>query len=98
MERAVVLTGEGTILPQSLRLSELAAAPTEINRIDSERLLTIPVGGHIKDVEKAYIRLTLKHTKNNKRATARTLGISERTLHNRLAEFAAEEARAASAS
>lgn len=98
VERAVVLTGEGTIMPQNLRLAPVAAAaPSEMQRTESDRHLTVPVGGPIKDVEKAYIQLTLKHTKNNKRATARVLGISERTLHNRLAEFAAEEARAASA-
>jgi DNA-binding NtrC family response regulator len=97
MERAVVLTGEGTIMPRNLRLAPAAAAPDEIKRTESDGHLTVPVGGLIKDVEKAYIQLTLKHTKNNKRATARVLGISERTLHNRLAEFAAEEARAVSA-
>jgi DNA-binding NtrC family response regulator len=98
VERAVVLTGEGTIMPRNLRLASASPAPNEINRADSDRHLTVSVGGPIKEVEKAYIQLTLKHTKNNKRATARVLGISERTLHNRLAEFAAEEARAASVS
>ena len=80
-------------MPRSLRLAALAPTTNAINHIDSEGMLTVPVGGPIKDVEKAYIQLTLKHTKNNKRATARVLGISERTLHNRLAEFAAEEKR-----
>jgi len=98
VERAVVLTGEGTIPPQSLRLvPAAAAAPTEILRTDSEKFLNAAVGGPIREVEKAYIRLTLKYTKNNKRAAAKVLGMSVRTLHKRLAEFAAEEAKAASA-
>jgi DNA-binding NtrC family response regulator len=98
VERAVVLTGEGTILPQSLRLGPQAAAPREITGTDADKVLNAPVGGPIRDVEKAYIQLTLKHTKNNKRAAAKVLGMSVRTLHKRLAEFAVEEARAASAS
>jgi DNA-binding NtrC family response regulator len=92
VERAVVLTGEGTIPPQNLRLVPLAAAAGEISHSDGEGVLHVPVGGQIKGVEKAYIRLTLKHTKNNKRAAAKVLGMSVRTLHNRLAEFAAERA------
>lgn len=97
VERAVVLTGEGTIPPENLRLMPLAAAPREIARMDSERILNAPVGGPIREVEKAYIQLTLKHTKNNKRAAAKVLGMSVRTLHKRLAEFAAEEVNAAAA-
>lgn len=98
VERAVVLTGEGTILPQSLRLGPQAAAPRQITHTDADKVLNAPVGGPIRDVEKAYIQLTLKHTRNNKRAAAKVLGMSVRTLHKRLAEFAVEEARAASAS
>jgi DNA-binding NtrC family response regulator len=98
VERAVVLTGEGTILPDSLRFVRLAAAPREIIQADPASRLEVSVGGPIRDVEKAYIQLTLKHTKNNKRAAAKVLGMSVRTLHKRLAEFAGEEAKAAAAS
>jgi DNA-binding NtrC family response regulator len=97
VERAVVLTGEGTILPRNLRLDLLAAAPREIDQTDSEGVLKVPVGGPIREVEKAFILLTLKHTKNNKRAAAKVLGMSVRTLHKRLAEFASERAKAATA-
>jgi DNA-binding NtrC family response regulator len=93
-----VLTGEGTILPQNLRLRPLAVGPAEVRQNDSDGMLNAPVGGPIREVEKAYIRLTLKYTKNNKRAAAKVLGMSVRTLHKRLAEFAAEEAKAVAAS
>jgi DNA-binding NtrC family response regulator len=98
VERAVVLTGEGTISPQNLRLAPLTTAPPENQQTNPEGLLKVPVGGPMSEVEKAYIRLTLKHTKNNKRAAAKVLGMSVRTLHKRLAEFAREEAKAAVAS
>ena len=55
-------------------------------------------GSAIRDVEKAYIFLTLKHTNNNKLRAAEILGISVRTLHNRLSEFAEEEAKTTAAS
>jgi DNA-binding NtrC family response regulator len=42
-------------------------------------------------VEKAYIQLTLKSTGNNKKRAAQILGISLRTLHSRVTEFAAED-------
>jgi DNA-binding NtrC family response regulator len=98
VERAVVLTGEGTILRESLRFVRLAAAPREIVQRDPSSLLEVSVGGPIREVERAYIQLTLKHTKNNKRAAAKVLGMSVRTLHKRLAEFAGEEAKATAAS
>ena len=97
VERAVVLTGAGTIPPQNLHLRPLTAAPSEKRQTNSEGMLIAPVGGPMREVEKTYILLTLKHTKNNKRAAAKVLGMSVRTLHKRLAEFAAQETKAASA-
>src|SRR4029077_13195277 len=47
VERAVVLTGEGTIMPHNLRLAP-AATSNEIHRADADRHLTVPVGGPIK--------------------------------------------------
>ena len=38
----------------------------------------------MSEVEQAYIDLVLKHTNNNKTRAAQILGISLRTLHNRV--------------
>ncbi len=54
--------------------------------------LYVEAGKSLSAIEKRYIELTLKSTGNNKKLTAQILGISIRTLHNRLAEFAAGNA------
>ena len=41
----------------------------------------------MSDVEQAYIDLVLKHTNNNKTRAAEILGISLKTLHNKLKEY-----------
>ena len=54
-----------------------------MQRADEESI-QIRVGPQMSEVEQAYIDLVLKHTNNNKTRTAEILGISLRTLHNRV--------------
>ncbi len=100
VERAVVLAGEGTILPRHLYLGTPRAShddPPSLHLAEHlQDVLRVPVGSPIKEVEKAYILLSLKHAKNNKRRAARILSMSVRTLHKRLAEFAAIESQSSS--
>jgi DNA-binding NtrC family response regulator len=56
----------------------------------------LPVGTTVSEAEKALIQLTLQHTKNNKTRAAEILGISLKTLFNKLKEYGAAEAEAAS--
>jgi DNA-binding NtrC family response regulator len=44
----------------------------------------MPVGARMEEVEEAYLRLTLKYTNDNKTRAAEILGLSLRTLHNRI--------------
>jgi two-component system response regulator AtoC len=46
--------------------------------------ITIPIGSSIAEVERVLIRATLEHVDGDKPAAARVLGISLKTLYNRL--------------
>jgi DNA-binding NtrC family response regulator len=93
LERAVILAGEGTIqiahLPHGFagtRPSAAGAAPAQPGE------LRIPVGYTIEQAERALIEITLDHTKNNKTRAAEILGISQKTLFNKLREYGAQGA------
>ncbi|HZS52852.1 MAG TPA: sigma-54 dependent transcriptional regulator [Bryobacteraceae bacterium] len=92
LERAVIMTGEGTIqmahLPFDFGVSVGSRQPAQIFEPDSVRL---PVGTTVGDAEKALIHLTLQHTKNNKTRAAEILGISLKTLFNKLKEYGAQD-------
>ena len=85
LERAVIIAGEGTILLKHLP-SGWSTGVTRAAEPESEDMLRIRVGPRIRDIEDSYIKLVLKHTNNNRTKAARILGISIRTLQNRLRE------------
>jgi DNA-binding NtrC family response regulator len=100
LERAVILSGEGTIemkyLPAFLQnggstATAAAAVPTAEDR-DTVRF---PIGATVGEAEKELILRTLEHTHNNKTRAAEILGISLKTLHNKLREYNAKEEGAA---
>lgn len=98
LERAVIVAGEGTItmahLPHDFGVLMGNRPAQQIVEPDTVRL---PVGTTVGDAEKALIQITLQHTKNNKTRAAEILGISLKTLFNKLKEYgAAAEAEAAS--
>jgi DNA-binding NtrC family response regulator len=98
LERAVIVAREGLIVPAHLPPTFHVPAETPIPPpgTPDRPTITIEAGKPLREVEKAYIQLTLKQTKNNKRKAAEILGMSVRTLHSRLAELAAagEDAQA----
>jgi transcriptional regulator with PAS, ATPase and Fis domain len=100
MERGVILAGEGSILPQHLPRDFGVPAgtrtPPQAADVNSVRL---PVGTTVGEAEKALVLLTLQHTRNNKTRAAEILGISLKTLFNKLKEYGASaEAEAAASS
>jgi Response regulator containing CheY-like receiver, AAA-type ATPase, and DNA-binding domains len=54
--------------------------------------VTLPIGTSMAQAERALILATLRHYHHHKERTAAVLGISLKTLYNRLKEYAAEEA------
>ncbi len=55
-------------------------------------MLRVPIGTTVEEAEKSLILRTLEHMKNNKTRAAEVLGISLKTLHNKLKEYGAREA------
>jgi transcriptional regulator with PAS, ATPase and Fis domain len=95
LERAVILAGEGTIEVKHLPAflldrpeveSVAAAAPRAAAEMDAVRFA---IGTTVEDAEKGLILRTLEHTRNNKTRAAEILGISLKTLHNKLKEYGA---------
>jgi DNA-binding NtrC family response regulator len=86
LERAVILCGAGTIEAEHLP-SELAAGGGE------SAYLKLPYGLPLREIEKEYILATLVRLQNNKARTAQALGISEKTLYNKLYRYAGRTPR-----
>ncbi len=82
IERAVILARGEMItpeeFPESLHAAEAAAG---------EKLMNLPAGKSLKEIEKEMILRTLKDTGGNRTRTAEILGISRRTLQLKLKEY-----------
>jgi len=95
IERAVIVCDGGMIetkhLPPGFGQAPLRAAA---NDPDAVRL---GVGTTVEEAEKMLILKTLEATSNNKTRAAEILGISLKTLHNKLKEYGSAAAEAAPA-
>ena len=99
LERAVILAGEGTVemkhLPAMLQNRPAVPAATVaapgVAAPDTDSV-HFSVGTTVEEAEKGLILRTLEHTKNNKTRAAEILGISLKTLHNKLKEYGSQEA------
>jgi DNA-binding NtrC family response regulator len=101
IERAVILVGEGTIemkhLPAFLQsrpagsatLAGAGSHATPASPADDPDTVRFQIGTTVEDAEKGLILRTLEHTRNNKTRAAEILGISLKTLHNKLKEYGA---------
>ncbi len=99
LERAVIIAGEGPLtlahLPRDFGAPAGSRPAAPVNEADGTRLT---VGTTVSEAEKMLIQLTLRHTKNNKTRAAEILGISLKTLFNKLKEYGAAAAEHAAES
>ena len=95
LERASIVTGAG-----SVRLVNLPSPAFGVGSGQNAKelpgtngLLVLQPGQPLTKLEETYIKLTLEHVRGNRKLAAEMLGISLRTLQNRIAE-GREEAKA----
>jgi transcriptional regulator with PAS, ATPase and Fis domain len=96
IERAVIVAGEGEIQLRHLP-GELTTVQPAKAEVPPDDVLQIRVGASMADVEEAYVRLALKQTNGNRRRAAQVLGLSLRTLHNKLRLYESKDLRLAAA-
>jgi DNA-binding NtrC family response regulator len=86
LERAVILCGSEAIDVEHLP-AEMAVGGGE------SAYLKLPFGLPLREVEKEYILSSLGRMQNNKARTAQALGISEKTLYNKLYRYSGKGPR-----
>ena len=92
LERAVIVAGEGTILPHHLPQNfGIASGSAVVAQIQDPGTVRLPFGTTVKEAEKALILMTTQHA--NKTRAAQILGLSLKTLFNKLKEYGASEQR-----
>ena len=96
IHRAVLLSSgteigiDGILTPDGARLDQARSGPAAHAAIAAEQVTRSLVGRTVADVERDLILETLKHCLGNRTHAANILGISIRTLRNKLNEYTAD--------
>ncbi|MGO9242150.1 MAG: sigma-54-dependent transcriptional regulator [Bryobacteraceae bacterium] len=85
LERAVILCGEGTVTARHLSAG-FAGLPQE-PRAEGGDTLVLRAGVTVEEAERQLILLTLHQTGNNRTRAAEILGLSVKTLFNKLRQY-----------
>ena len=85
LERAVILARQGLI--ERKHLPATFFSPEKEEPVVDSDCVQFRVGATVEQAERGLILKTLEHTKNNKTRAAEILGISLKTLHNKLKEY-----------
>jgi two-component system response regulator HydG len=87
VERAVLLCRGEYIMPEDLPPHVQGAEGREVS------VVSVPSGMSLRDVEREVILQALEETKGNRTHTAQMLGISRKTLQNKLKEYGIQEGK-----
>jgi len=86
LERAAIVCDGELITSHHLPPPALSSRPGTSEPAGPDAVM-VEVGTNLDDVEKAVILKTLARHSNNKTQAAQTLGISLKTLHNKLRRY-----------
>ena len=87
MERAVILAPDGGLIEaEQLPASFGRAAAPPVQAADGNSI-TVRIGSTVNEAERMLILRTLEFTGQNKTRAAEVLGVSLKTLHNKLKEY-----------
>jgi len=84
IERAVVMDQGNTIAPEHLYIDSIES---QVAPSSASQQLSLTVGTSLRELEKLLIIETLHSQQNNRTRTAEILGISLKTLRNKLQEY-----------
>ncbi len=87
MERAVVLCPDGAPLEAIHLPPQFGQRPSAMPAVSDANAISVQVGMTVDQAERLLILRTLEHTGQNKTRAAEVLGISLKTLHNKLKEY-----------
>jgi DNA-binding NtrC family response regulator len=87
LERAAIMAGDGLIRLTDLPSPAFGVSPGPYARPSTayNGPIMLQPGQPLMRLEEAYIKLTLEHVRGNRKLAAEMLGISLRTLQNRIA-------------
>jgi DNA-binding NtrC family response regulator len=85
IERAVILAGDTSILPQHLPATLYPRVPAPPSHTGNQ--IIIPLGSSLAEAEREILIQTLRFAKGNKSRTAEILGVSFKTIFSRLKEL-----------
>ena len=90
VQRSYVMAGDDVITDEWLPSDAPSQAPAAVaaTAAASAPQIAIPLGTSMADAERQLILATLAHYNNHKERTAAVLGVSLKTLYNRLKEYA----------